>query len=73
MGLSKVLDGISKSWTRIPISSFNEVDPDGSLWSSVKTSLEDCKNTLDRLDAMVQEIQKETSTSCGFSESQYGQ
>jgi len=43
LALSRVLDAISKSWKRNPQIASAQIDPDGTLWSSVRGSLDDCR------------------------------
>ncbi|KAF1816362.1 hypothetical protein P152DRAFT_120686 [Eremomyces bilateralis CBS 781.70] len=61
LGLSRVLGAICKSWKQSPLTAIAQADPDGSLWSSVKASLDDCGRTLGRLEKNVNDIQQKDS------------
>ncbi|KAH8591765.1 hypothetical protein B0O99DRAFT_518852 [Bisporella sp. PMI_857] len=55
LALSRVLDAISKSWKRNPQIASAQIDPDGTLWSSVRGSLDDCRATLEKLGATLED------------------
>lgn len=59
LGLSRVLGAIAKSWKQIPFIAVAQADPDGNLWSAVKTTLDDCKSTLEKLDNKINDVQRE--------------
>lgn len=65
LGLSRVLEAISQSWTQNPIIA-TQAHSDGNLWSSVRASLDDCKSTLAKLDKKLDDIQKSSFLGRGF-------
>lgn len=66
LGLSRILDAISKSWKQSPLIVIARADPDGNLWTSVKASIDECKKTLERLDGVVNDVQRESIFGRGF-------
>jgi hypothetical protein len=66
LGLSRVLDAISKSWSQSPLIALAQADPDGNLWISVKTSIDECKRTLEKLDRELNNVQKDSLFGKGF-------
>jgi hypothetical protein len=57
LGLSRVSEAISQTWTQHPMIAAAEASSNGNLWASVKISIDDCKNTLEKLDAKLDEVQ----------------
>lgn len=66
LALSRVLDAISKTWKRNPQITSVHSDPDGTLWVSVKASIDDCKATLEKMSRMVDDVQKGGAFGRGF-------
>jgi hypothetical protein len=60
------LETISKSWKQSPLVVIAKADPDGNLWTTVKASIDDCKKTLEELDRVVNDVQKESFFGRGF-------
>lgn len=65
LALSRVLDAISKTWKRNPQIASAQTD-DGTLWISVKASIDDCKATLEKLNLMLDDVQKGSFVGRGF-------
>ncbi|KAK2813712.1 hypothetical protein FQN50_000110 [Emmonsiellopsis sp. PD_5] len=66
LGLSRVLDAISKTWANIPLIAFVRSDPNGELWVNVKASVEDCQETITNLDKELASIRKGSRFGRGF-------
>lgn len=66
LALSRVLDSISKTWKRNPQIANAQTDPDGTLWVSVKASIDDCKATLEKMSLMLDDVQKGGFVGRGF-------
>jgi hypothetical protein len=66
LGLSRVLDAISKSWRQIPLIAVAQADPNGDLWVNVKASIDNCRKTLRRLEKEVNKVQKDNIFVRGF-------
>lgn len=49
-GLSQVLEAINKSWNPKATAALRQADPEGTLWATVKASLDDCRATLEKLE-----------------------
>jgi hypothetical protein len=56
-GLLQVLEAINKSWNQNSATVLRQVDLGGTLWSTVKASLDDCRTTLEKLDNELNEVQ----------------
>jgi hypothetical protein len=56
LGLSRVSEAISQTWTQNSMIVKAATSSNGNLWASVKASIEDCKNTLGKLDAKIEEV-----------------
>ena len=65
LALSRVLDAISKTCKRNPQIAAPRTG-DGSLWISVKASLDDCTATLEKMSLMLDEVQKGEFMGRGF-------
>ena len=61
-----MLDAVSRSWRENPLVASAQVSNEGYLWESVKTSLEDCKATLQKLDLILDEVRKDGFLERGF-------
>lgn len=59
-------DSISKTWRRNPQIASPQSDPDGTLWTSVKASIDDCKATLEKLALALEDLQNAGSFGRGF-------
>jgi len=66
LGLSRVLDAISKSWKQNTLITIAQTDPDGDLWVSVKSSLDDCKSTLEKFKQKLDEVNGNSFLGRGF-------
>ncbi len=66
LGLSRVSEAISKSWTQNPMVVEAQAQSDVDLWGSVKASLDDCQTTLRKLDTKLDEVQKSSFFGIGF-------
>ncbi|KAK3381886.1 hypothetical protein B0H63DRAFT_376962, partial [Podospora didyma] len=60
--LSRVLESVSQASISAPRVVIAEVDPDESLWITVKATLGDIKTTLDKLNQLLAEIQKASTS-----------
>jgi hypothetical protein len=56
LGLSRVSEAISQTWTQNPSIVDAETTSNGCLWVSVKASIEDCKKTIRKLDTKLEEV-----------------
>lgn len=65
-GLSSVLEAISQSWTKDPLIVSAQAHSGGNLWGSVRSSLDDCSDTLGKLDKKLEDIQKGSLLGRGF-------
>ena len=66
VGLSRVLEVVSQAWKQNPLLVAAQANADGNLWISVQVSLDDCKNTLDKLEKKIDEAQKSSFLWRGF-------
>jgi hypothetical protein len=66
MGLSRVLEAVSQAWKQNPLLVAAQVNTGGSLWISVRASLDDCKSTLEKLEKKIDEVQKSSFLGRGF-------
>jgi hypothetical protein len=57
LGLSRVSEAISQTWTQYPKIVAAEAGNNGNLWASVKATIDDCKSTLGKLDTKLDEVQ----------------
>jgi hypothetical protein len=64
--LSGVLDAISKSWSRSPLIAIARADPDGKLWVNVRTLIDECRKTLQKIEEELVDTQKDNFFSRGF-------
>jgi len=65
--LGRILDSVSNASLSAPRVVVAEIDPDESLWITVKATLGDIKNTLDKLDQLVAKVQSSSGVfSRGF-------
>ena len=60
VSLSNVLDAISRSWTNNARVASARTLSEPQLWNSVNTSLEDCKNTLLKLERILSNVQNKS-------------
>ena len=58
LGLSRVSKAVSGAWKDNPMIATAQVQSEGDLWGSVKSSLDDCEDTLRKLEKKLNEIQK---------------
>jgi hypothetical protein len=58
VALSRILDSISKSLKENRLIAAAQTDPNGELWSSLKTTFDDCQATLDDLDKTLKEVNR---------------
>ncbi|OCL14343.1 hypothetical protein AOQ84DRAFT_435739 [Glonium stellatum] len=67
LGLSRVLKALSQAWNQNPLLVAAQANTDGgSLWTSVQASLDDCENTLGKLEKKLDEVQKSSFLGRGF-------
>lgn len=66
VGLSRVLEVISQAWKQNPLLVAAQANADGNLWISVQASLDNCKNTLEKLEKNIYEAQKSSFLWRGF-------
>jgi hypothetical protein len=66
LGLSRVSEAISQSWTQNPMIAAAETHSDGNLWGSVRASLDDCQSTLGKLNKKLDELQNGSVFARGF-------
>ena len=62
VGLSRVLE----AWKQNPLLVAAQANTDGNLWIGVRASLDDCKNTLEKLEKKIDEVQKSSFLWRGF-------
>lgn len=56
--LSRVLESVSNAAAQAPRGVVAEIDPDDSLWASVRDTMGDIKSTLDKINHLLAEVQK---------------
>jgi hypothetical protein len=66
LGLSRVSEAISQTWTQHPKIVAAEGGSNSNLWASVKATIDDCKSTLGKLDTELDEVQKGGFLGRGF-------
>ena len=66
VGLSRVLEVVSQAWKQNPLLVAAQANADGNLWISVQVSLDDCKNTLEKLEKKIDKVQKSSFLWRGF-------
>ncbi|KAF7556472.1 hypothetical protein G7Z17_g1395 [Cylindrodendrum hubeiense] len=59
--LSRVLESVSNASAKAPGMVVAEIDPDGSLWISVRDTLGDIKSTLDKLNLLLADVLKSST------------
>lgn len=57
---------VSQAWKQNPLLVAAQANTDGNLWTSVRASLDDCKNTLEKLKKKIDEVQKSSFLGRGF-------
>ncbi|KAH7226219.1 hypothetical protein BKA60DRAFT_177937 [Fusarium oxysporum] len=64
--LSRVLDSVSNASGRVPQAVVAEIDPGNALWGSISATLDDIKNTFNKLNQLMAELEKTSLFSRGF-------
>ncbi|PNP82764.1 hypothetical protein FNYG_03995 [Fusarium nygamai] len=64
--LSRVLDSVSNASGRVPQYVVAEIDPGNALWGSISATLDDIKNTFNKLNQLMAELEKTNLFSRGF-------
>ncbi|KAF4434707.1 hypothetical protein FACUT_7766 [Fusarium acutatum] len=64
--LSRVLDSVSNASGRFPQAVVAEIDPGNALWGSISATLGDIKNTFNKLNQLMAELEKTNLFSRGF-------
>ncbi|KAF5977321.1 hypothetical protein FCOIX_6588 [Fusarium coicis] len=64
--LSRVLDSVSNASGRVPQAVVAEIDPGNALWGSISATLDDIKNTFNKLNQLMAELEKTNRFSRGF-------
>ncbi|KAF5576951.1 hypothetical protein FPANT_10684 [Fusarium pseudoanthophilum] len=64
--LSRVLDSVSNASSRVPQAVVAEIDPGNALWGSISATLDDIKNTFNKLNQLMTELEKTNRFSRGF-------
>ncbi|KAF4953083.1 hypothetical protein FGADI_6233 [Fusarium gaditjirri] len=64
--LSRVLDSVSNASGRVPQVVVAEIDPGNALWGSISATLDDIKNTFNKLNQLMAELEKTNRFSRGF-------
>ncbi|KAF5626103.1 hypothetical protein F52700_8819 [Fusarium sp. NRRL 52700] len=64
--LSRVLDSVSNASGRVPQAIVAEIDPGNALWGSISATLDDIKNTFNKLNQLMAELDKTNLFSRGF-------
>jgi hypothetical protein len=64
--LARALDSVSNASKQAPRVVIAEIDPDGGLWETVRATLGDIQGTLDKLNQLLAEVQKNSVFSRGF-------
>ncbi|KAL7765857.1 hypothetical protein ACKLNR_003773 [Fusarium oxysporum f. sp. zingiberi] len=63
--LSRVLDSVSNASGRVPQAVVAEIDPGNALWGSISATLDDIKNTFNKLNQLMAELEKTSLFSRG--------
>lgn len=58
--LSRVLESVSNAATQVPRMVVTEIDPENSLWASVRNTLDDISHTIEKLNQLLVDVQKTT-------------
>ncbi|RKK86208.1 hypothetical protein BFJ69_g1161 [Fusarium oxysporum] len=64
--LSRVLDSVSNASGRVSQAVVAEIDPGNALWGSISVTLDDIKNTFNKLNQLMAELEKTSLFSRGF-------
>ncbi|KAG5805454.1 hypothetical protein H9Q74_010224 [Fusarium xylarioides] len=64
--LSRVLDSVSNASGRVPQAVVAEIDPGNALWGSISATLDDIKNTFNKLNQLMTELEKTNRFNRGF-------
>ncbi|RBQ79588.1 hypothetical protein FVER14953_11993 [Fusarium verticillioides] len=64
--LSRVLDSVSNASGRVPQAVVAEIDPGNALWGSISATLDDIKNTFNKLNQLMAELEKTNRFSRGI-------
>ncbi|KAF5571386.1 hypothetical protein FPHYL_503 [Fusarium phyllophilum] len=64
--LSRVLDSVSNASGRVPQAVVAEIDPGNALWGSISATLDDIKNTFNKLNQLMNELEKTNRFNRGF-------
>ncbi|RKL40380.1 hypothetical protein BFJ70_g5610 [Fusarium oxysporum] len=64
--LSRVLDSVSNASGRVPQAVVAEIDPGNALWGSISATLDDIKNTFNKLNQLMAELEKTSLFGRGF-------
>jgi hypothetical protein len=64
--LSRALDSISNASVRVPQVVMAEIDPGNGLWSTISDTLDDIRNTFNKLNQLMAELEKTSFFSRGF-------
>uniref|UniRef100_A0A0D2XIW2 Azaphilone pigments biosynthesis cluster protein L N-terminal domain-containing protein n=1 Tax=Fusarium oxysporum (strain Fo5176) TaxID=660025 RepID=A0A0D2XIW2_FUSOF len=64
--LSRVLDSVSNASGRVPQAVVAEIDPGNALWGSISATLDDIKNTFNKLNQLMAELEKTSLFSRGL-------
>lgn len=65
--LSRVLESVSNAATQVPRMVVTEIDPENTLWASVRNTLDDIRHTIEKLNQLLVDVQKTTNVfSLGF-------
>ncbi|KAJ3546014.1 hypothetical protein NM208_g2227 [Fusarium decemcellulare] len=64
--LSRALESISNASARVPQVVVAEIDPGNGLWATIRATLDDIKNTFNKLNQLLAELEKTSFFSRGF-------
>ncbi|EWG53594.1 hypothetical protein FVEG_11993 [Fusarium verticillioides 7600] len=64
--LSRVLDSVSNASGRVPQAVVAEIDPGNALWGRISATLDDIKNTFNKLNQLMAELEKTNRFSRGI-------